>query len=609
MANRISKKLRHCQLRCIKATAGRRTPKLHIKEKVMNKVRLVSLLVAVIVAGLFGGYGFGNRGHAQTVTSNIRRDIKRALNTLPHRGSDARANAYRPGRSLERLNFRPRTNDKVSTNRIARIELSEQPSTTAPISAGTSLSKILHTSQLSLSSTAGTDEQFFDKDNDLVADDRTTLDSAGGSFDIAVGKSGTRYEVFSATLNNTLIGVLVTVNDTNGDFHADFTATYDLHRDFNLPSAAAVVTGNAIDGREFVIVSSSGYFNSDNPNDPHNEASPGVVLLLRDPNTGGFDTAQSKTLVTVGDNKLFNANGLALLPNNNLLIADFASDELRIIRDTNGDRIPDTLDTTPYYSYQFSDDAPLDVAANSQGVVFSHSEGNDTLLLAIYDDNHDGRADHDEVAVEGLSIDNNLFLHGLTVDSNGTVYLIEDATASEDGSGGNGGTARIDAFRDPLQNGVLGDGKLFVQADSNSFGLSGLGFGPSNTSQQFQILLDQSGPAADQAAVLDSILLIRDPFLVVNSANLINPKSDPNTRLVILVVNIPNVPASSVVVNLIDSNSQSYDITAQDVRAVPNFVLAQITFRLPSNLPVGTCKIKVIIQSLSSNTATFRIRI
>jgi hypothetical protein len=574
----------------------------------MNKVRLISFVVAVIAAASLGAYKFAVGGYARNINPDIRPDIKRALNASPQRGPHTRANAYRPARSLEQRSVRTRTNDSDSTKRIARIENSQELFATAPIAAGTSLSKVLHTSQLSLSSASGTDEQFFDKDNDLVADDRTTLDATGGSFDIAIGKSGTRYEIFSATLNNTLIGVLITANDTNGDFVADLTATFDLHRDFNLPSAAAVVTGNALDGREFVIVSSSGYFNSANPNDPNNEPSPGIVLLMRDPNTGGFDAAQSKTLVTVGDNKLFNANGLALMPNNDLLIADFASDELRIIRDTNGDRIPDTLDATPYYSYQFSDDAPLDVAVNSQGVVFSHSEGNDTLLLAIYDDNHDGRADHDEVAVEGLSIDNNLFLHGLTTDSNGTVYLIEDATASEDAQGGNVGTARVDAFRDPLQNGFLENGKLFVQADTNTLGLSGLGFGPSNNSQLFQILLDQSGPAADQAAVVDSILLLRDPFLVVNNANLINPKSDPNTRLVIFVVNIPNVPSSSVVVNLIDSNNQSHDLAAQDVRVVPNSEFAQITFRLPSNLPVGTCKIKVSAQSFSSNTATFRIR-
>jgi hypothetical protein len=570
----------------------------------MNKVRLVSLVAAAIL----GAYGFGVGGHAQTTNPEIRPDIKRALTATLRRGPNTRANSYRPARSVEQKSLRPRTSNTDSFRRSAQIQRSNDVLASGPIAGGTSLSKVLHTSQLSLTSTAGTDEQFVDKNNDLVADDRTTLDSTGGSFDIAVGKSGTRYEVFSATLNNALVGILITANDTNGDFVADLTNTYDLHRDFNLPSAAAVVTGNAIDGREFVIVSSSGFFNSANPNDPNNEPSPGIVLLVRDPNTGGFDAAQSKNLVTLGDNKLFNANGLALLPNNDLLIADFASDELRVIRDTNGDRIPDTLDTTPYYSYQFSDDAPIDIAVNSLGVVFSHSEGNDTLLLAIYDDNHDGRADHDEVAVEGLSIDNNLFLHGLTTDSNGTVYVIEDATASHDGSGGNMGTARIDAFRDPAQNGVLENGKLFVQADTNNLALSGLGFGPSNNSVQFQILLDQSGPAGDQAAALDSILLIRDPFPVVNSANLINPVSDPNTRLVIFVINMPIVPASSVVVNLIDSNNQSYNITPQDARVIANFEFVQITFRLPDNLPVGTCKIKVIAQGQTTNTATFRIR-
>ena len=132
----------------------------------------------------------------------------------------------------------------------------------------------------------------------------------------------------------------------------------------------------------------------------------------------------------VGDNQLYNANALALLPNNDLLIADFHSDELRIIRDTDGDGIPDQLSAAPYYSYRFSDDAPLDIAVNSRGVVFSHSAGNDAVMLAIYDDNADGRGDRDEVVVAGLSIDDNLFLHGMTVDRVGNVYVIEDASRS-----------------------------------------------------------------------------------------------------------------------------------------------------------------------------------
>jgi hypothetical protein len=348
----------------------------------------------------------------------------------------------------------------------------------AGIQAGTPLTQILHTSQLSLSSSAGTDEQFVDRNGDLIADERTTFDSAGGSFDIAVGRSGIRYEVYSATLNNNLVGVLVVALDTNGDYRLDSSTTYNLRTDFSLRSAAAVVTGTSKAGREFIIVSSSGYYNSSNPNDPSNEPSPGVILLVRDPATGGFDNSRTRTLVTVGDNKLYNANALALLPNNDLLIADFHSDELRIVRDTDGDGLPDTLSSTPYYSYRFSNDAPLDVAVNSRGVVFSYSAGNNTVMLALYDDNADGKADRDEVCVEGLSIDNNLFLHGLTVDGPGNVYVIEDASGLADGSAGNGGTPRIDAFPDRFQDGFLSDGKIFTRADDAvGLALTGLSFG------------------------------------------------------------------------------------------------------------------------------------
>ncbi|HVF51352.1 MAG TPA: hypothetical protein VNA19_14790 [Pyrinomonadaceae bacterium] len=348
------------------------------------------------------------------------------------------------------------------------------------IPSGTSLSRVLHTSQLSLTSTAGTNEQYVDRNFDLRADERTTFDATGGSFDIAVGRSGARYEVFSATLNNRRLGALVVALDTNGDFIRNTSATYDLGLDFNLPSAVSVVSGTSSSGREFVIVSSSGYYNFDNPNDPDNEPSAGVVLLVRDNATGGFDNSLSRSLVAAGNNQLNNANALALLPSGDLLIADFASNELRIVRDTNGDRVPDTLNATPYYSYQFSDDAPLDIAANSRGVVFSHSTGNDAIMLALYDDNNNGRADREEVVVEGLSLDNNLVFHGLTVDREGTVYVIEDASGAADlvADGGNLGAPVIDAFPDPALNGVLRDGFIYAEADSpNSQALSGLAFG------------------------------------------------------------------------------------------------------------------------------------
>ena len=443
----------------------------------MKAIRFVILFLAFVVALIVGAYVSAIVGSAQVVNPDLRPDLRRALRTQQRAFSQrSQGGSYQPAISANQRPRRPRSSQKA--NRIARAMSGDQniPATT-PIPPGTQLLRVLHTSQLSLTSTAGTDEQFVDRNLDLGADERTTFDSAGGSFDIAVGRSGSRYEVYSATLNSRLIGVLVVALDTNGDFVVNQSATYDLQRDFSLPSAAAVVAGTALDGREFVIISSSGYYNSADPDDPNNEPSPGIVLLVRNPLTGGFDNSRSRTLVTVGDNRLFNANGLALLPNNDVLIADFASDELRIIRDTNHDGYPDTLDNVPYYSYQFADDAPLDVAVNSRGVVFSHSVGNDSLMLAVYDGNGDGRADYDEVVVEGLSIDNNLFLHGLTVDQRGNVYVIEDASSSFDGSDGNGGIARIDAFPDPNLDGTLRDGSVFSIADFDDHALSGLAFG------------------------------------------------------------------------------------------------------------------------------------
>ena len=453
------------------------------RESARQVARLCIYFIALVAALTPGAFPLAVSCGAQTLEPELRPDLKRALSAR-QRGFDTRGRkgGYVPAQTERALVTRSQargrdsSSDSFSSTSAARISSTNVTSpATGSISAGTPLTRILHTSQLSLTSSAGTDEQFVDRNNDLMADERTTFDSAGGSFDIAVGQSGARYEVYSATLSSTLVGVLEVALDTNGDYRVDTSSTYNLQRDFGLPSAAAVVTGTSKSGREFVIVSSSGYYNSSNPNDPNNEPSPGVVLLVRDPNTGGFDNSRSLELVHLGDNRLYNANALSLLPNNDLLIADFHSDELRIIRDTNGDGMPDTLEATPYYSYRYSDDAPLDIAVNSRGVVFSHSAGNDVVMLAIYDDNADGRGDRDEVVVVGLSIDNNLFLHGLAIDRSGDIYVIEDASGSADGSGGNGGTPRIDAFRDGNLNGFLSDGLIFAQADNSvDLGLSGL---------------------------------------------------------------------------------------------------------------------------------------
>jgi len=111
---------------------------------------------------------------------------------------------------------------------------------------------------------------------------------------------------------------------------------------------------------------------------------------------------------------------------------------------------------------------------------------------------------------------------------------------------------------------------------------------------------------------VDPVLFTRDPFPVLNGADLLNLETDRNTRVILFVTNLqlgPGEPSSSVIVNLTDSNNQSYDLAAEDVRPVPNFTFTQVIFRLPDNLPVGTCAVTVKAHGQSSNAGTFRIRI
>ena len=135
---------------------------------------------------------------------------------------------------------------------------------------------------------------------------------------------------------------------------------------------------------------------------------------------------------------------------------------------------------------------------------------------------------------------------------------------------------------------------------------------PGTCSSSLQLLLDESGPSSNQAAALDSLLFTRDPFPVVNSANSLNLGVDRNTRVVLFVANLQlaqGEPSSSVVVNVVDANNQSFDLAAEDVRLVPRFTFTQVIFRLPDNLAVGTCVVRVKAHGQISNSGTVRIRI
>jgi CSLREA domain-containing protein len=125
-----------------------------------------------------------------------------------------------------------------------------------------------------------------------------------------------------------------------------------------------------------------------------------------------------------------------------------------------------------------------------------------------------------------------------------------------------------------------------------------------------QLALADPGAVADQLAALDSMLLLSDPFPIINPANVLNQGPDRNTRVVIFVANLslaPNETAASVIVNLTDANNQNFDVPAEDVRAVAGVELTQVIFRLPTNLAIGTCTVKISAQGRVSNSGKIRI--
>jgi hypothetical protein len=148
-------------------------------------------------------------------------------------------------------------------------------------------------------------------------------------------------------------------------------------------------------------------------------------------------------------------------------------------------------------------------------------------------------------------------------------------------------------------------------AGNASTGAAGKCLAPSPPQGPLTLLLEQAGPTSNQVVALDSVLYLRDPFRIVNPANLFNLGGDRNTRLLIFVGNLQLVSGelpSAVVVSLVDSNNQTHDIPAQHVWAGVGTDFSQVTFRLPDALPPGACTVTVKLHGQSSNSGTLRIQ-
>jgi hypothetical protein len=124
------------------------------------------------------------------------------------------------------------------------------------------------------------------------------------------------------------------------------------------------------------------------------------------------------------------------------------------------------------------------------------------------------------------------------------------------------------------------------------------------------LVLEDSGPAAQQASAIDSFLFTRDAFPVKRIAGWFNFPAGQNTIVMIFAQNLrvnPGETSANVVVNLVDGNNQTFDVPAADVRAVANVDLTQVLFRLPDTLATGTCKVTIKAHGQTSNMGTIRI--
>ena len=126
---------------------------------------------------------------------------------------------------------------------------------------------------------------------------------------------------------------------------------------------------------------------------------------------------------------------------------------------------------------------------------------------------------------------------------------------------------------------------------------------------ELELILEESGPGINQAVALDSSLHLRDPFHVMRVDDW-NPGGDRNTRVVLFARSLqlnPGEPVSAVIVRLVGSNNQIFNVPAEDLRAVPNTEFTQVVIRLPNALPPGTVTLAILAHGHVSNIGSFRI--
>ena len=125
-----------------------------------------------------------------------------------------------------------------------------------------------------------------------------------------------------------------------------------------------------------------------------------------------------------------------------------------------------------------------------------------------------------------------------------------------------------------------------------------------------ELILEEPGEVPNQAAALDAILALRDPFRVVGIPDWFTSGSDKNTRVLLIARNLqlnPNELPSAESVRFITTNGSIFDGLTEDVRSIPNSEFTQVIVRLRNNLPAGTHTVFIRAHNKDSNSGTIRI--
>jgi photosystem II stability/assembly factor-like uncharacterized protein len=139
--------------------------------------------------------------------------------------------------------------------------------------------------------------------------------------------------------------------------------------------------------------------------------------------------------------------------------------------------------------------------------------------------------------------------------------------------------------------------------------LNNQGIGTIADDDVLSLLLEEAGPNPNQAAALEAVLGLRDPFPLF-MPDWYTPGISENTRVVIFAQNLklnPGETQSAVIVRLTSNIGQIFQMAAEDVRPLRDSEFTQVIIRLPNTVPPGTYNVTIFAHTRTSNSGTIRI--